>query len=649
MFEFLKKGISTSIAIGIIFVLAVFVGGVTYWQYQEMQKEELGGIEISVPEKEEAPVAEEKIEEEEKKEEIIQEEELGPEKISNTTKAGTLVRDEEWSGEIYVDGWLIVPKGITLTIMPGTLVEFRYTHDYKNPYKGHLRVDGGILRVLGTAKKQVWFTSVAEKPINGDWEGIHILNSKNENIIDHAIIEYSTIGVLFFDSSGTVSNSIIRWINNEGIYMERSNPRIENNTIYSVNYNGIAMEQFNDNVIIKGNKIFNILHNTGIHGEATNVTIENNIIRNNKYGITIDDFSHAIIKNNLIENNSWGVECRFRTRCELAGNEIRNNSERGIGSYESEIFLQNNDIDNKINLSISLMEQVEIKENWWGSVDRTIIDKKIKSNEEISYGISEKEQVEISEPVFDYIDIKKTELGYSPGDPEDEYPYFFSLEDETRRIVKRIYPVQGGFGWSLAWADGYLWLFEFGGSEILIKLNPETGEIVKRFENTGIAQPHGIAFDGKSLWINDFSSLKVFEVNPESGKILSSFKIPAMESGASGIAWDGQYLYLVNWVKQEQIYKVDRKGNLFEVMKLKGIGGQSITFDGKYFWVAQCGHEICKYDKQGNLVGKIYQAVEGTWAIAYDGEYLWTLQRTNENWADEKVYQIEVLDDSLIK
>lgn len=546
-------------------------------------------------------------------------------KVSNTTKSGTLIRDEEWSGEIYVDGWVIVPENITLTIIPGTIVKFRYSRDYKNPFKGHLRVDGGTLRILGTAEKQVWFTSSAVEPINGDWEGIHILNSKNENIVNYAIIEYSTMGVLFFDSSGTVSNSIIRWINNEGIYMERSNPHIENNTIYSVNYNGIAMEQFNYDVIIKGNKIFNIPHNTGIHGEATEAVLENNIIKNNRLGITFDDFCDVIIRNNLIENNSEGISIHFETRGEIKFNKIIDN-ELGIRGSSSWLTVESNDLYNKKNYEFYEMHQLERKDNCF-----------------------EKEgKIKISEPIFDYADVKKTELSYNPGDAQDKYPYYFAAEDETRRIVKKIYAERGGFGWSLAWDGSYLWLFGHGGGQDLTKLDPATGKVLASF-NVDIAQPHGIAFDGKSLWINDFSSLKVFEVNPSNGKILSSFKIPAMESGASGIAWDGQYLYLVNWVKQEQIYKVDRKGNLLEVVKLKGIGGQSITFDGKYFWVAQCGHEICKYDKQGNLVGKIYQAAEGTWAIAHDGEYLWTLQRTNENWTDPKVYQIEILNDSLIR
>ena len=66
MFEFLKKGISTPLAIRIILVLAILVGGITLWQYQDMQKQEPGSVEITLPEKEEVPMAEEKIEEEER-------------------------------------------------------------------------------------------------------------------------------------------------------------------------------------------------------------------------------------------------------------------------------------------------------------------------------------------------------------------------------------------------------------------------------------------------------------------------------------------------------------------------------------------------------------------------------------------------------
>ena len=47
----IKEGKTNIKYLLIVVVLAVIVGGITYWQYQEMQKEEFGG-EISVPKKE---------------------------------------------------------------------------------------------------------------------------------------------------------------------------------------------------------------------------------------------------------------------------------------------------------------------------------------------------------------------------------------------------------------------------------------------------------------------------------------------------------------------------------------------------------------------------------------------------------------------
>lgn len=52
MFKASNKGISAPIAIGIILVLAVLVGGFTIWQYSEMQKEETTIPEIEVSKKE---------------------------------------------------------------------------------------------------------------------------------------------------------------------------------------------------------------------------------------------------------------------------------------------------------------------------------------------------------------------------------------------------------------------------------------------------------------------------------------------------------------------------------------------------------------------------------------------------------------------
>jgi hypothetical protein len=44
-------------------------------------------------------------------------------------------------------------------------------------------------------------------------------------------------------------------------------------------------------------------------------------------------------------------------------------------------------------------------------------------------------------------------------------------------------------------------------------------------------------------------------------------------------------------------------------------------------------------------VGWIYPASEGTWDLTWDGARLWASQRTNENWSDEKIFQLEILED----
>ena len=53
MFKNLNKGISTSIAVGIVFILVALVGSLTWWQYGKMWRETGKLPEIELPEKKE--------------------------------------------------------------------------------------------------------------------------------------------------------------------------------------------------------------------------------------------------------------------------------------------------------------------------------------------------------------------------------------------------------------------------------------------------------------------------------------------------------------------------------------------------------------------------------------------------------------------
>ena len=522
-----------------------------------------------------------------------------PSLVSNTKREGLIKKDEIWSGEILITNSVIVPEKVTLTIEPGTIVKFKHYRGYKELWKKvGLIVEGGTIKAIGTPEKQIWFTSDAREPINGDWLGITLKNSKDSEF-DYVIVEFGEVGIAQFDSSVSVKNSIIRWANSEGLYAERSTPVFINNTLYENGYHEIALEQYNENVQIKNN----IFRNKkglrwAIHHEKSSSIIEGNLFSGyNHHVITAGMDSKIVVKNNKFENLSG-----------LA-------SENPILVYDGSVAeISNNDFEN--------------------------------------------DNITIEAPVFDYQDKKNYELSYAPGDKEDKYLYIYP-DDETRRTVKRI--GKGlGFGWALVYANNYLWRFSIGRGEIgkgqdFIRIDPKTEEVV-RFGSTEIMNPRGLAYDGEFFYVNDFSLLKIFKfrLKPDAQpgdfiEIVDSFDIPEKELGGTmALTSDGTFLYLKSR-DGKRLYKLNKEGKLIsEIVFENPTAMQCLTFADGYFWTCGgCKKGLCKFTKKGKLVGEIYPPAKDTWALAFDGKYLWSIQRTCETWDDPKIYQIEILNDSI--
>jgi hypothetical protein len=497
-------------------------------------------------------------------------------------KGGMLQEDEIWSGEILVTRTIVVPEGITLTIKPGTNIKFKHYRGYREPHqKNGLAVAGGTLKAIGTSEEQIIFTSDAENPINGDWNGISLVNTKDSKF-DYVIVEFGEIGIEQFDSEVIVSHSIIRWNNSEGLYAERSKPIFTHNTLYGNAYHEIALEQYNQvkiyhNIIRDGH--------VGIHHEKTESHIKENYFKNEAMlAITAGMDSNLLIEENKFEDIGNSPPIGYDHTCTVAMNK----NDFGDGS--------------------------------------------------------------VSIPQFDYQDIRKHELGYIPGVPEDKYLYIYNEADETRRVVKKI--GQGlSFGFALTYAYDKLWRFSLGHGEIgkqldFIVVDPKTGKF-RLYRNDWIMNPRGLTFDGKYFWVNDFSLLKIFKfrLKGDSIEILDSFDIPEKElGGTNGLASDGKYLYLRSR-DGSQVYQMDHHGHVINSISFPG---SSLVWTGEYFWTTYgCQRGICKYNRDGQLVGSIYPAAQETWALAWDGQYLWTIQRTCEMWNDPKIYKIEILDDSL--
>ena len=147
------------IGIGLIALLAIVVGGYFLWHQGYFDRNE-GGV--------------------------------------RKVKCDALHFDDTWEGEVYVDCQYVIPEGVTLTIKPGTVVRFRYDRDYKTFARGGLQVEGGIVIAKGEPNNQIWFTSAADEPINGDWNGIS-LNETEDSFFDYVIVEYGEMGIEQFN------------------------------------------------------------------------------------------------------------------------------------------------------------------------------------------------------------------------------------------------------------------------------------------------------------------------------------------------------------------------------------------------------------------------------------------------------------------
>ena len=321
---------------------------------------------------------------------------------AENTRAGEIKKNETWNGEIIITDYVVVNKGITLTIEPGTVISFKNNRDYKNQNKLGLEVYG-TLKAIGTPGKQIIFTSDAKSPQNGDWAMIRLFG-KTKSIIQYAIIEFAQQGVNMWQSDAAISHSIIRWNNWEGLYAESySTPLIEYNRVYQNGYNGMAMEHFIQAVVRKNLFAKNGTH--GLHIDASQALVENNIfLENGAAGISLDEAAIVTTVNNTKDkNNLAGLMCgEGENKLTAVGNKI---------------------IPNMLDIPDSLIR----------CPDSVVLKNELGSG--------------ASEMVFDYPDTKKFDLGYTPGDRQkDQYQYVYP-DDETRRVVKKI-----GLGLGLTWS-----------------------------------------------------------------------------------------------------------------------------------------------------------------------------------------------------
>jgi hypothetical protein len=115
---------------------------------------------------------------------------------------GSLSEDTVWTAEegpYLIDGELVVPFGISLTIMPGTTVFFE--EDSRIVINGRLLADGAEHQLIRFTRRP---------GISGTWNGVQFADTVRDNRISYAVFEYGQTndGMIGLDNSNLLLDHV---------------------------------------------------------------------------------------------------------------------------------------------------------------------------------------------------------------------------------------------------------------------------------------------------------------------------------------------------------------------------------------------------------------------------------------------------------
>ena len=202
-------------------------------------------------------------------------------------RSGRLATDEVWRGTIVIDGEVLVPEGVTLTIQAGTRVSFAEGVEPSSK----IIVEGSVY-AQGDFQTPVYF---AAEPQSAEWHGV--------------LMEEGSVGRL--------------------AYAQLIGGKVHTRSASTQ----ISYSQFSENA------------GAALTIEGSNPTVEDSLFRRNVVGIRVIRQGAPDIMNNTLIGNVYGVVCDDGGQPNVDRNVIANNREDGILSRgASSPQVQNNNI-----------------------------------------------------------------------------------------------------------------------------------------------------------------------------------------------------------------------------------------------------------------------------------------------------------------
>jgi len=214
-----------------------------------------------------------------------------------------ITEDTTWSGTVLLRGQNVVRRGVTLTILPGTVVKFLWIDDDGDAIgDGELTVEGRLI-AQGTSDKPILFTSAQKNPAMKDWTFVQISVSR-DSLVEHCIFEYAFSGLQVHYSTATIRESLFRH-NFEGIRFSTTDIVIEHNDIVD-NYYGIRCEANGSRTTITKNQFrgndyaFFPVRKTG---KSVKI-FDNNFEQSKSYQVNLGQTQHESLD---FSHNWWGT------------------------------------------------------------------------------------------------------------------------------------------------------------------------------------------------------------------------------------------------------------------------------------------------------------------------------------------------------
>ena len=204
-----------------------------------------------------------------------------------------ITQDTTWQGKVVVEGVVKVGPGVTLTILPGSKILFSRSINPKTQLGESALFLQGRLIARGTPEQPITFSSAADDPQAGDWDGINLIASEDQlSILEHCRILYA----------------------DKGVHAHFATLRIRD-CLFAHN-------------------------NRAIYCQEMRLDLTDNEIKNNRSAMRCRDATLSM-SGNLIHHNYWGMDL-YNSRAAISDNSFRVHLMYGLRLRRVESWLQDN-------------------------------------------------------------------------------------------------------------------------------------------------------------------------------------------------------------------------------------------------------------------------------------------------------------------